>query len=259
MNRFFNFKGAKKENDCPVCGAKLIDDFCNICNKYSSPEIAHKRLKEKYPNTKCVKCNSKKVEFRMEKQKGPIPKNILDKTVLNFLEKYNEKYPQDIPAYREVAKCKKCEYEWYVDGYRDDNKTMVSIRNILLIGIAVLFFALVITIGSISENNQNDFEQTNEQTVLNSSDIDSQNDTEETIENIITTEFLTTEVATEYTTEENTTENITTTTRKSGRTVYVTPYGEKYHCSASCAGRNAVERDYDDVEGVYEPCKKCAY
>lgn len=258
MNKFFNFKGAKK-SDCPVCGTELIDDFCNICNKYISPEIAHKRLKEKYPNTKCVKCKSKKVEFRTEKQKAPIPKNILDKTVLNFIEKYNEKYPQDIPPYREVAKCKKCEYEWYVDGYRNDNKTMVSIRNILLIGMAFLFFALVITIGSIFENNQNDFEQINEQTVLNSSYIDGENDIEETIENIITTENQTTEVTTEYITEESITGNIITNTRKSGRIVYVTPYGEKYHCSASCAGSNAMERDYDDIEGVYEPCKKCAY
>jgi hypothetical protein len=59
------------------------------------------------------------------------------------------------------------------------------------------------------------------------------------------------------TTEKITTEKITTT--KSGRIVYVTPYGEKYHCSARCAGDNAMERDYDDIEGVYDPCKKCAY
>ena len=65
------------------------------------------------------------------------------------------------------------------------------------------------------------------------------------------------------TTEKITTEKITTTeeitTTKSGRIVYVTPYGEKYHCSARCAGDNAMERDYDDIEGVYDPCKKCAY
>ena len=50
-----------------------------------------------------------------------------------------------------------------------------------------------------------------------------------------------------------------TTEKKSGRTVYITPTGEKYHCSSACAGKNAMARDYDDVEGVYDPCKKCAY
>ena len=50
-----------------------------------------------------------------------------------------------------------------------------------------------------------------------------------------------------------------TTEKKSGRTVYITPTGEKDHCNSACAGKNAMARDYDDVEGVYDPCKKCAY
>ena len=45
---------------------------------------------------------------------------------------------------------------------------------------------------------------------------------------------------------------------KSGITVYITPYGEKYHYSSNCAGKNAMERDLSDVEGIYDPCKKCA-
>lgn len=49
----------------------------------------------------------------------------------------------------------------------------------------------------------------------------------------------------------------TTTEKKSGKTVYITPSGEKYHYSKSCAGKNAMERDFDDVKGVYDPCKKC--
>lgn len=47
--------------------------------------------------------------------------------------------------------------------------------------------------------------------------------------------------------------------QENSRTVYITPTGKKYHCSSSCAGKNAIARDYADVEGVYGPCKKCAY
>lgn len=60
--------------------------------------------------------------------------------------------------------------------------------------------------------------------------------------------------------EETTTESIykeTTTEKKSGKIVYVAPRGEKYHYSKSCAGKNAMERDLDDVKGAYDPCKKC--
>lgn len=42
------------------------------------------------------------------------------------------------------------------------------------------------------------------------------------------------------------------------RTVYVTPYGKKYHYSQSCAGSNASATTEDSVEGIYDPCKKCA-
>ncbi len=42
------------------------------------------------------------------------------------------------------------------------------------------------------------------------------------------------------------------------RTVYVTPYGKKYHYSKSCAGSNASETTEDSARGIYDPCKKCA-
>lgn len=67
-----------------------------------------------------------------------------------------------------------------------------------------------------------------------------------------TTEETTTKIIQEATTEEQPTE------QKSGITVYITPTGEKYHYSKSCAGKNAKERDLEDVRGSYEPCKKCA-
>lgn len=460
MKKFFSIKEHRKESVCPICGENLIDDFCCTCNKYSSAEIAHKRLKEKYPHVRC-KCKSKRIEFSIEESKAPTPKNFLDKTALGLIEKYNQKYPQDVPPYREVAKCKKCGHKWCVDGYRDDNKIMVSMRWGFLIFIAIILFALIITIGCISENNQVDFEADD----IEATTQITQNDIEElandliestTISEITTTEsvsitgaiiddeydeigsdieiitkanhprylddvniaidiweyeidenkvvvngldnsihnrnhiieiditedeqkekyisyieiyfsrfddiisfsdalnivstYLPKEIIQQYYTEDlsyselrdsgngtlysksyilksdknnnepklepcfeimiwvdesgnaeqaridsyafsefddetmdiwnydffssnnenntiETTEKITTTeatteeitTTKSGRIVYITPYGEKYHCSASCAGKNAIEEYYNDIEGIYDPCKKCAY
>lgn len=52
-------------------------------------------------------------------------------------------------------------------------------------------------------------------------------------------------------------DNETTTKKKHSRIVYITPYGEKYHYSKSCAGKNASESELDDVKDFLEPCKKC--
>ncbi|MBQ7096600.1 MAG: sulfite exporter TauE/SafE family protein [Clostridia bacterium] len=40
--------------------------------------------------------------------------------------------------------------------------------------------------------------------------------------------------------------------------VYVTPTGKKYHLDNKCAGVNAIPKSKAEVEGKYEPCKKCA-
>lgn len=71
-----------------------------------------------------------------------------------------------------------------------------------------------------------------------------------------TTKNTTTETTREQTAKRTTTE--TTVEKKSGITVYITPTGKKYHYSKSCAGKNAMERDLNDVQGIYGPCKKCA-
>lgn len=42
------------------------------------------------------------------------------------------------------------------------------------------------------------------------------------------------------------------------RTVYVTPYGSKYHYRSSCAGSNATATTENSASGIYDPCKKCA-
>ena len=41
--------------------------------------------------------------------------------------------------------------------------------------------------------------------------------------------------------------------------VYITPYGERYHYKASCAGKNAMETNLSDAQNSgYTPCQKCA-
>ena len=47
--------------------------------------------------------------------------------------------------------------------------------------------------------------------------------------------------------------------KDTSRTVYVTPYGQKYHFSKSCAGKNASETTLNDAKTYKDPCKKCAY
>lgn len=88
-------------------------------------------------------------------------------------------------------------------------------------------------------------EPTDEITIEETTDSTTQTTTEET-----------TQTTTETTTNVTTTKIITTTEKKTSRTVYITPYGEKYHYSAACAGKNAIETDLDSV-GYRDPCKKC--
>lgn len=52
-------------------------------------------------------------------------------------------------------------------------------------------------------------------------------------------------------------DNEITTKKKHSRIVYITTYGEKYHYSKSCAGKNASEIELDDVKDFLGPCKKC--
>ncbi len=40
-------------------------------------------------------------------------------------------------------------------------------------------------------------------------------------------------------------------------TVYIAPYGEKYHSRATCAGKNAMPIARKDLAPLYEPCMKC--
>lgn len=41
-------------------------------------------------------------------------------------------------------------------------------------------------------------------------------------------------------------------------TVYITPHGQKFHYSSSCAGKNAMAISFDEVAEFYDACKKCA-
>ena len=48
-------------------------------------------------------------------------------------------------------------------------------------------------------------------------------------------------------------------TQTTGRMVYVTPTGKRYHYSASCAGKNATEATLEQAQNMgLTPCKNCA-
>ena len=42
-------------------------------------------------------------------------------------------------------------------------------------------------------------------------------------------------------------------------TVYITPYGLKYHYRKTCAGKNATEIELDNAEKTFDPCAKCVH
>lgn len=41
-------------------------------------------------------------------------------------------------------------------------------------------------------------------------------------------------------------------------TVYITPYGLKYHKRQTCAGKNATKINLVDAKKTFDPCNKCA-
>lgn len=43
-----------------------------------------------------------------------------------------------------------------------------------------------------------------------------------------------------------------------GKTVYITPTGEKFHIKESCAGENAIETELEKIGEKYTACKRCA-
>jgi len=42
-------------------------------------------------------------------------------------------------------------------------------------------------------------------------------------------------------------------------TVYITPYGLKYHSRKTCAGKNATEIALDSAAKTFVPCAKCVH
>ena len=159
----------------------------------------------------------------------------------------------------------------------------LNTNNKIIVGCVAMFVVILLIcfIGAATEKDENQEPTIAETTIEYVSDTtDKQTTTETTV--VETTEETTKVPTTEETSVEESAEEFTTeieteavvevvedepeteqieytTEKKSGKTVYITPTGEKYHCSSACAGKNAMARDYDDVEGVYDPCKKCAY
>lgn len=147
-----------------------------------------------------------------------------------------------------------------------------SLMGIMLAIVSVILFVAVMAMSSPSQGNPTAAGQTAAPTALTYSQEITQETTKEITEAVVITQVTTTEITTAVTTTETTTEipttavtTIVTTTEPTTTasavhsigTVYITPYGEKYHFAASCAGKNAMARDYNDVKDSYGPCKKC--
>ena len=77
----------------------------------------------------------------------------------------------------------------------------------------------------------------------------------EKIKVVVETEKIEEEVAKDTPTVETPT---TETPVDNGRTVYITPYGKKYHYSQSCAGENASATTENSAKKTHDPCKKYA-
>ncbi len=81
-----------------------------------------------------------------------------------------------------------------------------------------------------------------------------------------TAQETTTQETTEQTTEQSTTspkpvekktEKQETTIKTSGKTVYITPYGKKYHFDPDCAGENGFSISLEEAKKLNEACEKC--
>ena len=46
---------------------------------------------------------------------------------------------------------------------------------------------------------------------------------------------------------------------QSNKRVYITPNGKCYHYDKQCAGKNAIEKNFDDVKNSYKPCGTCVH
>ena len=47
------------------------------------------------------------------------------------------------------------------------------------------------------------------------------------------------------------------TNNENNKTVYITPYGLKYHFRKTCAGKIATEINLDNAAETFSPCSKC--
>lgn len=81
-----------------------------------------------------------------------------------------------------------------------------------------------------------------------------------------TAQETTTQETTEQTTEQSTTspkptgketEKQETTMKTSGKMVYITPYGKKYHFDPDCAGENGFSISLEEAKKLNEACEKC--
>lgn len=127
--------------------------------------------------------------------------------------------------------------------------------------IMACIFALVTVIfvmtSCSSETDEEELNASNEDVLVLESETETTTEQESTTQKTTTEETTTQETTTQETTTQETTTQETTTNKPAGRTVYITPKGERYHLDPDCGGKNSYSVTIDNVGGR-TPCKKCA-
>lgn len=225
VNPFYGKKGMGYIND----PKKAV--YNKVYNKttFGTTDIINAATKTSSKNSNSTKQYSVNTENPVEKKKGVSNATVIILLIIFF----------PVGLY----------LMWAKTGWNKTVKIIISV-----------IFALLIIIGLMTPGDSGN---TNNETIAVG--VTTQTTTEpETTETTATTATTTTTTETTTTTTTTTTGTTTKettteqTTKDNSRTVYITPTGEKYHYSKACAGKNAMERTYNEVKDRYDPCKKCA-
>lgn len=110
-------------------------------------------------------------------------------------------------------------------------------------------FAVNVTDETTTEPETTTKEETTTIAETTTKDVETTTHAETTTKAVTTTRVTTTKSPVTTTKE-------TTTVKATGRTVYITPKGERYHYDPDCGGKNSYAVSIDNV-GSRTPCKKC--
>lgn len=127
----------------------------------------------------------------------------------------------------------------------------------ILACILALFTVVFVMTSCNSETDEEELNASITEAPILETETETTTEPESTTQETTTEETTTQETTTQETTTQETTTQETTTNKPAGRTVYITPYGERYHLDPDCGGKNSYSVSIDNVGGR-TPCKKCA-